>query len=115
MLFPDVNKTVEAQQEEQTKANNVKKLLWEFQYDEMAYAKDFRSTGSNVITGIVIERTSPLSYLIKLNNDNIVHCYIDNVRKRYSTSNRYMDTNSDLSHDSMEQSSETSYIVTDEP
>ena len=56
---------MEAQQEKQTKANNVKKPLWEFEVDEMAYAKDFRFTGLNVVTEIVIERTSPFSYLFK--------------------------------------------------
>ena len=58
---------MKTQQKKQTKANDVKEPLWEFEVDEMVYAKDFRSTGSNVITGIVIERTSPFSYLIKFN------------------------------------------------
>ena len=62
----------------------------------------------------IIKRTSSLSYLIKLNNDNIVHCYIDNVRKRYTTSNSSTSTNLDQSLNSIEQPSETSYIVTDE-
>ena len=90
-------------------ANDAKKPL---RVDETVYAKDLRSTDSKRIIEIVIKRTSPLSrsYLIKLNNDNIVYCCIDNVRKSSSTSNGNMSTNSDLSPNSMEQSSETSYV-----
>ena len=56
---------------------------WQFTEGETVYVKDF-SGREDWLPGAITKIQGPLSYLIELENQQVVHRHVDHIRKRVS-------------------------------
>lgn len=81
LIKPDVGKRVQEEQFRQ-KLNHDKKKLREFKISDTVWVEN-KNKGDNWLKGIIVDKTGPLSYLVKLtSNDIVVRKHIDQLRER---------------------------------
>jgi hypothetical protein len=82
LLYPDVSRKVENQQQRQKESHdNARPLRW-FTEGDRVYAEDFTVSSCKWNPSTIVELTGPLSYTVRLDSGIIVRRHVDNLRRR---------------------------------
>ena len=82
LLYPDVSRRVEKQQDRQKQTHDNTLPLRSFAEGDCVYAEDFTSSPCKWNAGTIVEVSGPLSYVVSLENGAVVRRHIDNIRRR---------------------------------
>ena len=82
LLYPDVSRRVEKQQDRQKQTHDNTLPLRSFAEGDCVYAEDFTSSPCKWNAGTIVEVSGPLSYVVRLENGAVVRRHVDNIRKR---------------------------------
>ena len=85
LLYPDVSRKVETQQNKQKQAHDNARPMQSFTEGDSMYAEDFTASACKWNPGTVVEATGPLSYTVRLHSGAIVRRHVDNLRRRDSS------------------------------
>ena len=85
LLKPDLETFVASKQAHQKKHHDSHAKYRQLSPGQLVMAKDFRST-SKWVPGVIVARTGPLSYTVKLGNGKIIRRHIDHLCDRSTPS-----------------------------
>jgi len=83
LLHPDEFNSVLSKQAKQKEWHDKSAVNRSFNEGDLVYVVNF-GTGQRWIPGVVIEKSGPVSYVVKLSDDKNVRRHIDHVRLRYA-------------------------------
>ena len=81
LLKPNIAVRVDQKQNQQKQAYNGHAVSRKFQEGDSVYARDF-CPGQSWLMGTDVKRQEPVSYKIKTDNEQIIHCHQDHLQKR---------------------------------
>ncbi len=82
MLYPDLSKAVRDKQETQKHYHDRSVKDRQFVVGDSVYVKNF-STGPRWLSGTVVEKSGPVSYVVKLEDNKLARRHVDHMQRQY--------------------------------
>ena len=86
LIHPDITKKVESKQEKQKSAHDTEQPLRKFTVNDHVLVRNLPSSNPKWLPGVIVKVTGPLSYVVRLSDERIVHKHVDHIIRRNSSS-----------------------------
>ena len=113
LLFPDVRRRVEEKQENQMKHHDSHARARDLTIGQRVMVRNFRA-GPHWIPGTVVKQNGPLTYLVKVRENQVWKRHIDHVRQMEDTPRELLRSNEQSADSNMTENEFNDASVTDD-